>query len=51
MVSFRLNIQVSQKEKIAQDTERDYYLTSEEAKAYGLIDEVVTRKAAAEEAK
>ena len=39
------------KEKIAQDTERDYYLTSEEAKAYGLIDEVVTRKAAAEEAK
>lgn len=39
------------KEKIAHDTERDYYLTSEEAKAYGLIDEVVTRKAAAEEAK
>ena len=39
------------KEKIAQDTERDYYLTSEEAKAYGLIDEVVTRKVAAEEAK
>lgn len=30
-------------EKIAADTERDHYMTSSEAKAYGLIDEVVER--------
>ncbi len=36
------------KEKIAQDTERDNYMSSQEAKAYGLIDEVVTRKPANE---
>jgi len=30
-------------EKIAQDTERDYFLSAEEAKRYGLIDEVITR--------
>lgn len=30
-------------EKIAADTERDHYMTSAEAKAYGLIDEVVER--------
>ena len=30
-------------DKIQVDTERDYFMTSEEAKAYGLIDEVVTR--------
>jgi len=28
-------------EKIAQETERDHYMTAEEAKAYGLIDEVL----------
>lgn len=28
-------------EKIARDTDRDYYLTSEQAKEYGLIDEVL----------
>ena len=28
-------------EKVEQDTERDNYMTSEEAKAYGLIDEVI----------
>ena len=28
-------------EKVAQDTERDNYMTAEEAKAYGLIDEVI----------
>ncbi len=35
-------------EKIAKDSNRDYWMTSEEAKAYGLIDEVLitnTRKA------
>ncbi len=31
-------------EKIARDTERDYYLTSYAAREYGLIDEVVERK-------
>jgi ATP-dependent Clp protease protease subunit len=32
-------------EKIADDVERDYFLTAEEAKAYGLVDEVlVSRK-------
>jgi ATP-dependent Clp protease, protease subunit len=28
-------------EKVKKDTERDYYMTSEEAKEYGIIDEVV----------
>lgn len=32
------------KEKIQVDTERDYYLTAVEAKAYGLVDEILTRK-------
>ena len=31
-------------EKIVEDTERDNFMTAEEAKAYGLIDEVITRK-------
>ena len=30
-------------DKIALDTERDYFLSAEEAKQYGLIDEVITR--------
>ena len=30
--------------KIENDTERDYYMSSEEAKAYGIIDEVITRE-------
>ena len=30
-------------EKIIADTERDYFMSAEEAKAYGLIDEVITR--------
>src|SRR4029078_1800176 len=30
-------------DKIALDTERDYFMSSEEAKRYGLIDEVITR--------
>ncbi len=29
-------------DKIARDTDRDYYLTSEQAQEYGLIDEVLT---------
>lgn len=31
-------------EKIAKDTDRDYYLTSNQAKDYGLIDEVLDRQ-------
>jgi ATP-dependent Clp protease, protease subunit len=31
-------------EKIERDTERDYFLSAEEAKAYGIIDEVITKK-------
>lgn len=30
-------------EKVAQDSDRDYFLTAEEAVAYGLLDQVVTR--------
>ncbi len=30
-------------ERIAQDTERDYFMSGEEGKRYGLIDEVITR--------
>jgi ATP-dependent Clp protease protease subunit len=30
-------------DKIAQDTERDYFMSGEEAKRYGIIDEVITR--------
>ncbi len=30
-------------ERIAQDTERDYFMSGDEAKQYGLIDEVITR--------
>ena len=29
---------------IEQDTERDYYLTAEEAKAYGLVDDVIAKR-------
>lgn len=31
-------------EKIAADSERDYYMSAEEAKSYGLIDEIVVSK-------
>jgi len=31
-------------EKIERDTDRDNFMSAEEAKAYGLIDEVITRK-------
>jgi len=32
-------------EKIQTDTERDYYMSSEQAKEYGLVDEVINKKA------
>ena len=31
-------------EKIQQDTERDNYLTAQQAKEYGLIDEVIAHR-------
>lgn len=31
-------------EKIARDTERDYYMTAEQAKEYGIIDEIVEKR-------
>ncbi len=31
-------------EKVAADTERDYFMSGEEARKYGLIDSIVTRK-------
>jgi len=35
-------------EKLVKDTERDYYMTGEQAKKYGIIDEVITRKITSE---
>jgi ATP-dependent Clp protease protease subunit len=32
-------------ERIAADTERDYYMSADQAKAYGIIDEVVAKRA------
>ena len=31
-------------EKVYKDSDRDYWMTADEAKAYGMIDEVLTRK-------
>ncbi len=31
-------------EKIAKDTDRDYIMTAEQAKEYGLIDKIVTER-------
>ena len=30
-------------EKIAEDTDRDYYMTAEDAKEYGIVDEIITK--------
>jgi ATP-dependent Clp protease, protease subunit len=32
-------------EKIERDTERDYYLSADEAKDYGLVDQVINKRA------
>ena len=34
------------REKIERDTDRDFWLTAEEAKQYGVVDEIITRKPA-----
>ena len=31
-------------EKIKEDTERDYFMSSEEAKAYGIVDKIITKR-------
>ena len=31
-------------EKIERDTDRDYFLEAEEAKAYGLVDQVIAKR-------
>ena len=31
-------------EQVAQDTERDYYMSAEEAKEYGIIDSIITNR-------
>jgi ATP-dependent Clp protease, protease subunit len=36
-------------EKIARDTDRDFIMTAEQAKEYGIIDEIIENRAAAEE--
>jgi len=38
-------------DKIGEDTERDYFMDSEEALAYGIIDKVITRRGIQEETK
>ncbi len=35
-------------DKIAADTERDFYMSSEEAKEYGLIDRTISKSVTAE---
>jgi ATP-dependent Clp protease protease subunit len=32
-------------EKIHEDTDRDYFMSGEDAKAYGLVDDVIAKKA------
>ncbi|MFA6778823.1 MAG: ATP-dependent Clp protease proteolytic subunit, partial [Paludibacteraceae bacterium] len=31
-------------EKIEKDSDRDYWMTAEEAKAYGMVDEILVRE-------
>jgi len=31
-------------EKIADDVERDYFMSAEEAKEYGLVDDILTKR-------
>jgi len=32
-------------EKVERDTERDYFLDADEAKSYGLVDQVIAKRA------
>jgi ATP-dependent Clp protease, protease subunit len=45
----RINVILSERtgqplEKIERDTERDFFMSAEEAKAYGIVDEVMARR-------
>jgi ATP-dependent Clp protease protease subunit len=31
-------------DKIERDTERDYYMTADEAKEYGVVDQVISKR-------
>ena len=35
--------QANRLKRVAHDTERDYFMTAEEAKAYGIVNDVVTK--------
>jgi ATP-dependent Clp protease protease subunit len=37
--------------KIMNDTERDYFMTSQQAKEYGLIDDIIVRKPSSPDSK
>ena len=45
------DIQIQAKEKVRDDTERDNFMTGEEAKKYGLIDSVITSRTEVEKGK
>jgi ATP-dependent Clp protease protease subunit len=34
-------------EKVANDTERDYFMSGDDAKSYGIIDEIISRNVVA----
>lgn len=36
-------------ERVARDTDRDFYMTAEEAKTYGIVDDILTKHKAAQE--
>ena len=36
-------------ERIAKDTDRDFYMNAEEAKAYGIVDDILTKQIVAKE--
>ena len=42
-MKFWLNHSGKKVDQIEKDSDRDYWMTAEEAKSYGLIDEVLTK--------
>ena len=44
MISYFLTHTGKDEEQVAQDLERDYFMSADEAKAYGLVDEVLVRE-------
>ena len=43
-MEFLLTEQDNQLKKIERDSDRDFFMSAEEAKAYGLIDDVITSR-------